>query len=113
MLRPRVELDRTALFASAKLSCNPIWTATAIQHGMHDSAIVFEFVVDGVGKAFRQHSVIAANDSVNSGVELQRIDIRYQRTGEVASQPFRLAFVERRAVVEIAEGGLENSDFQG
>ena len=109
----RKALPDATLFALTELPCNPTWTSAAIQYGVNDGTTIFKLVVNCVRKAFRQHAVVAANDSVNSGVKHQRIDVRHERTAEVTSQARVFAFVERCACVKIVKRGLENSDFQG
>ena len=65
-----------------------------IQDSPDDSNVLVECVVDGVGEALRQQTVIAEDLRVDACIQHEGVDVGKQGVKEVLAQPLALHLVE-------------------
>ena len=77
-----------------KLSPVDARVPATIQHGFDEHGSRFLGVVNGVRKSFREQTVIGKNFSMDTGIQMQGINIRKKRFQEITAQTFLLVFVK-------------------
>jgi hypothetical protein len=66
---------------------NPLRIPTTIEHSEHNRLASDNSVIDRVGKALRQESVIPELDPVDSGIQDERVDFGEEAVEEIAPTP--------------------------
>ena len=85
---------------------------TAIQYciNANQCPAVEHTIVDRIRKALRQQSLIPVVCSMNTCIQLKRVNIGKDRVEKVLAQPWFLPLVERKAIEQILLGLLEKLD---
>lgn len=90
---------------------DPRRIAAAVEHGVDVNSIAGHGVVNGKRETLGQAAMLAENDLVDAGIQLERINVGEQTIEEIATEAGLLFLVEVKPGNQVLPGIVVNLDF--